>query len=214
MRPAGAPVEIRDNGFEIVDGAEDRHPIDLPTDPRTRIGQHADDAVDRIAVAHRLADEGVGAVFRADQQHRHALGRTALQDMIEPAVLEESVSKPGTAEQRDQHQPVDQQGRARQLFQAREGEHDRQEDQLGQGRRAGDVEQIRQGGVAPDAAVEAGHQEDDGRDGSEHTAIEDHQGRLILQGGVAEPQVNREREGQRRHPDIVQEGEESAAGFR
>src|SRR5439155_26178830 len=77
-----------------------------------------------------------------------------------------------------------------------------------------DVEQIGQRGVAPDPAIEPGRQKDDGGDRGEGGAVKQGQVRLVLQHVVAEPQIEREAEGQRRHRDIVQEGQKGAAGLR
>ena len=46
------------------------------------------------SVAQGLADERVGAVLGADQQHRHAGAAAALQQVVEAAVLEQPVTEP------------------------------------------------------------------------------------------------------------------------
>ena len=135
------------------------------------------------------------------------------QQVVEAAVLEQAVAEPRPAEQRDQHQPVDQQERARQGFEPGEKKHQRQEHQLGQRRGAHDVEQVRQRGVAPDAAIEPGQQKAPGRDGGECRAIEKCQPRLPHQHLVAEPQIERQREGQPGHRHVVQKGEAGARGI-
>ena len=135
--------------------------------------------------------------------------------MIQAAVLEQAIAEPRTAKQRDQHQPVDQQKRARQRIEPREQEHDRQKDEPGQRRGARDIEQIRQRSVAPDAAVEPGHEEHGPGNQRKRDAIEHDQLRLQnRQHLVADPQIQGEHERQRGHHEIVQERENSAAGFR
>src|SRR5205085_2978950 len=71
-----------------------------------------------------------------------------------------------------------------------------------------------QRGVAPDAAIGPGHQKDDRRDRGKTGAIDQGQARLVLQDVIAEPQIEPEAEGERRHPDIVQEGQQGTAGLR
>ena len=212
LRAVAAPGELGDDGFEIVDETQHRHAVDLAADPRPGVRQHADDTVDALTVAQRLADKGVGAVARADQQHRHDLrpGR-AFENVIEPAILEQPIAETRRAKQRDQHQPVDEQCRARQRIQPGEDEHHRQHDQHRQARRLGDAEQIGQRGVAPDAAIKPGEQKDDRRHRGEHRTIDERHPWLVRERVVAEPQVERDRERQRRDHDVVQKGEQRSA---
>ncbi len=93
LRTLAAAVEPRDDGLQRIDRAQYRDPVDFAADARGRVGENADDAVDRARVAHHLADKGVGAVLGADQQHRHALVLGAFENVVEPAVLEQAVGE-------------------------------------------------------------------------------------------------------------------------
>ncbi len=210
LRALAAAVQALDHGFERIDRAQHRDAIDLAPDPRGGVGEDADHAVDGARVAHHLADEGVGPVLGADQQHRHALVPGAFEHVVEPAVLEQTVGEARRAQQRHQHEPIDQQGRARQRREPGQHEHRRQKDQQGQARRTGDVEQIGQRRIAPDAAIEPGQQEHAGGDQGEAGDVEGCQPRLVADDVGAEAQIQRDDERQRRHRDVVSEGEQGA----
>ena len=93
LRASAAPVEALDHRFELLDRAKHRHTIDLAPDPRGRVRQHADHAIDGARVTNHLADEGVGAVLGADQQHRHARVFGAFENVVETAILEQPISE-------------------------------------------------------------------------------------------------------------------------
>ena len=142
LRASAPPIELRNDILERVDRAENRHAINFPADARGRVGEHTDDAIDRARVACHLADKGVGPVLGADQQHRYAWMLGALENVVEAAVLKQPVGEARRAQKGDQHEPVDQQCRSRQRFEAGEHEHHRHEDRHGDGYGAGDIEEI------------------------------------------------------------------------
>ena len=158
LRAPAAAIELRDDILERVDRAEHGHAVNLPADARGRVGEHTDHAIDRARVACHLADEGVGSVLGADQQHRNARMLGALENVVEAAVLEQPVGETRRAQKCDQHEPIDQHCRPRQRFEAGEHEHHRHEDRHRDGYGAGDVEKIGKRSVTPDAAIETGEQ--------------------------------------------------------
>ena len=108
-----------DHGIERIDRAEDRDTVDFPADARGRVGENPDDPVNRTRVAPHLANEHVGPVLGADQEDRHALVLDAFEDVVETAILEQPIGQARPAEQRDQHEPVDQQNRSRKRLEPR-----------------------------------------------------------------------------------------------
>ena len=80
---AAHPGEER---VQLVQAADDGHAPDPPSDPPALV---VDDRKHLVAgIALEGGDEQLGRVAGADQQHRHAQMRVALEDMGEAAVLE------------------------------------------------------------------------------------------------------------------------------
>ena len=113
-----------------------------------------------------------------------ASGLAALQHMPQIAVMNQAIADARGAQQEDQHEPVDQQGRARIAVEPRGEEQDGQEDDHRQADGARDGQQVGQRGIAPDAAMQAGDKE-------HHGGNADEQDEAAAQEGLIERQVAR-----------------------
>ena len=102
--------------------------MDLATHMAAVPVEDADHPVGRTRLGHG-AQEQLGAVTRADQQHRDPCVPIAGHDLGQAAVLEDPIQDARPAQERQQHEPVDEEERARQVLKARDQEHERQEDE-------------------------------------------------------------------------------------
>ncbi len=186
----------------------------MAADARAVVGDDADDPIEAIAAARHLAHEECGLVARADEEHGDRDMALTLQHMIEAAILDDAIDEARAAQERHQHQPIDADERTRQPLQPIDDEHQREEHQHDERHGAQHAEEIGQGGVAPDAAIEAGPPEDAGRHRDEHGFVAEKQHRRKLEDAVADAQLEREDERQRGHEHIMAEGRRRSAHTR
>ena len=168
LRRLAPGAEALQHGGRLAERRQDRHAMDAPADPAAAAIQYADHRIGSGGVAPRHPDEGLGRIARPHQQHRHGERAGPLAELAQIAVAQQAVAEAGRPQEDDQHEPVDQHRRARIALETGGEELQRQEEQHGQADGAGDLHQIGQRDIAPDAAVHAGEDEDGGGAGREH----------------------------------------------
>ena len=187
-------------------GAGPRDVVDISAHPSGRPGHDADHPVVCVWPRHG-ADEHLGAVAGAGQQHGYPAVGGRIEAQLEPAILCNPVDESGCAQERHQDEPVDERQGSRQILQPGGDEHDDQEDQNREGRRFGDQHQIIERCIAPDASIHPHRPEHrTGNDGEYPGAeIEGHP--VIEDDVVAETQIQRQKKRSRRHDDVMAEGD-------
>jgi len=145
--------ERRQDPGQIVEMSDDRDAVNAPPDPGSFLVGDAEDFVGRVAVASHFADEDLSRIARADQKNRNPRARVALQYVVKAAILEHPIEQARRTQEKNQHQPIDDQEGARQLVEPSDQEGDREENQQGQGDRADDGQNVVQRGVAPDPLI-------------------------------------------------------------
>jgi hypothetical protein len=164
LRPVSAGFEAFDDSLDLVHPAQHLDPVDAAAQIGTHLVDYADDAIQRHGIARQCAEEQFRAVAGADQQQRNAAvaAAVALQRGL-PAVRKPG-GKPGRCEQREQHQPVDDDDRGRKAGQRRHQGPDGHEYDVQQRGRLGDRDHVLQRNVAPEAAIKPHGKEHAGGD--------------------------------------------------
>ena len=166
----------------------------------------ADDAVARRRAPHGRADEELGIVAGAQQQHRDAPPRFAAppQHAAEAAVQHRPVDDTRAHQQREQDEPVDEKGRAGIGLEPRQREEDGHEHQHREARRLDDQNHVAERGVAPDPAIDARAPEDERRDrGEEQHPLDEEAARHLPERAEAMAQQQGERKRHARHGHVV-----------
>jgi hypothetical protein len=198
LRAETALGEQSDHDRQIVQTAEHRNAVNRPTLHRGGLIEHADDAVELRRIAPGRANELLGGVPGPEQQDRNGLAVATPRPACRGAVAQQPVGEAGTAEQHDEQAPLDHRYGARHLLQAIEQEHDRKEDQDRQRNRLGDVDQIVDRSIPPDAAIHA--EEEKGRYRDRDEGADHHRERLPVDGEcrIAKAEIEGEPHGRRR----------------
>ena len=166
----------------------------------------ADDAVVRGRTARRGADEELGIVASAQQQHRYTPCRAAAapQHACEAAVQDCPVNDPRSDQKRNQDEPVDEEGRAGIALEAREREEDRHKDQHCEAHGLHDQHDVAERSVAPDPAVDAHTPENERRDRREEQhSLDDEAARELPKRAEPVAQQQSKRERRARHGHVV-----------
>ena len=202
LGPAAGSREPVDDLGGLAHLGQHRHALDLPTGAAARPVEDAEHGEGRDGAAHG-ADEALGRIPRPHQEHRHGQGIPPLQHMPQISVMEQAIGDARSAQQKDQHEPVDQQSRARIAREPVGQEQDGEEDENGDADGPRDCQEIGERGIAPDTAVEAGEQEHHRRFAGEHPDAIAQEG--LAEGNDADPEPDRQRERDSRHEHVMGE---------
>ncbi len=151
-RPLAAGGETLNDRREVGKPAEHRRAVNRSTLDAVGVIQHADHAVEGARRAHR-ADELLGRIADAEQEHRDGLRSPRSGEKTRRMMAQETIGKARPAEHDDQEAPLNHRHRTRQRLQSVDQEQQREEQQDRQGRCLGNVGQVVHRGIAPEAPI-------------------------------------------------------------
>ena len=125
---------------QIGKPAENGRAVDLAPLKGGGIVQDADHPIRRVPVAAACADEQLGSIAGAHEQHRNRSPADAMPSLRD--IAQQPIGEPGATEAHDQQTPLDERDRARNLLQPGEEEHQWEREQDDESRALGDVEQV------------------------------------------------------------------------
>ena len=138
LRPDAGGPQLLYHAGDVVCGADDVDAVNLASDPVGAFGHDSDGAVIGVPGPPKGADEKLGPVPGADQENGDTLIVAGFIGEAETAVLDHPEKEPGSAQQRHQHEPIDDQDGTRQIQEPGPQEHHQQKQQYGQRHGAGD----------------------------------------------------------------------------